>query len=361
MKMPRVVRLTVADLALAGLGCWSVWAQLVYRTPGRYVTMVLAGIAMASTGLTLAFWLRAMFRGVGATDRQLSGVALGQKLCALTTLGFSFYGLFLFTNGKFDVADPVHYPTEIVRIGMDETELGVRVPFIWADVRSWRREAEVERILLRGDERRRLWGGQAVMVSVRPGFYGIPWVSRIEANVELRSQAVLAKFPDAGQVRKDLAEFYVRLGRYSDAAVTTREYARRFPNDRDFPVYIAKQLTSRDRFADVVTVLGEVAPRHDDANVYMVLGYALGMQGQRAEGLALLERARAMQPSDWWPHYALGWVLAGGGHYAAAIASFEKAMTLRPGLYDVQREVQRIRPLVGQSAAQLTRPSAVQQ
>ena len=67
-----------------------------------------------------------------------------------------------------------------------------------------------------------------------------------------------------------------------------------------------------------------------------------------------------MQPADWWPHYALGWVYAGGAQYAAAVASFEKAVVLRPGLYDAQRELQRLRPLVGQSAARLTRPSAVE-
>jgi hypothetical protein len=341
----KLVRLTVVHLALIALGCWSVWAQLLYRTPSRHVTVMLAGIATASTGLTLAFWLHAMFRGVGATDKQLTPVAIGQKLCALAALGFCFYGLFLFTNGKFDPADPVHHATQIVSIGMDETELGIRVPFVWADVRSWRRPGEVERLLLRPDERERLWGGQMVMVSVRPGFYGVPWVSHIEGDVELHSREVLAMAPDAGQIRKDLAEFYVRLGRFTEAATTTREYAQRFPEDRTFVVRIAKALTSRDRFADVVTVLADVAPRHEDADVYMLLGYSLGMQGQRAEGIAWLERARAMQPRNWWPHYALGWVYGGGGDYARAVASFQKAVQLRPGLYDAERELQRLRPL----------------
>jgi hypothetical protein len=345
----RAVRDTVVHLALAGLGCWSVWAQLVYRTPSRYVTVLLAAIAAASTGLTLAFWLHGMFRGVGATTRQLTPVAIGQKLCAFVALGFCFYGLFLFTNGKFDPADPAHYATEIVQIGMDETELGIRVPFVWADVRSWRRPGDVERILLRQDERERLWGGQAVMVSVRPGFYGVPWVSRIEADLEKRSREVLALAPDAGQVRRELAEFYVRLNRFAEAAITTREYSRRFPDDRRFPAYVAALLTSRDRFADVITVLADVAPRGEDAKVYMFLGYSLGMEGRQAEGIPLLERARAMQPGDWWPHYALGWVYTTTGDYAGALASFERAVELRPGLYDAEREIQRLRPLAAKA------------
>jgi Flp pilus assembly protein TadD len=347
----RLFRLTLVHLALGALGCWSVWAQLVYRAPSRYATVMLPGIAAAGTGLTLAVWLYAMFRGVGASAKQLTPVAVGQRICALVVLGFTFYGLFLFTNGRFDVADPAHYPTEIVSIGMDETELGVTVPFVWANVRSWRRPGEVERILLRPDERERLWGGQAVVVSVRPGFYNVAWVSRIEADVEKRSREVLAELPEASQIRKDLAEFYVRLGRFTEAAMTTREYARRFPDDRDFPVRIAKLLTSRARFADVVTVLADVAPRREDADVYMLLGYSLGMQGRQAEGLPLLERARTMQPRNWWPPYALGWVYGEGGDYARAVASFQKALELRPGLNDAEREIQRLRPLAARAPA----------
>lgn len=345
----QMLRVTVVHLALVALGGWSVWAQLVYRTPSRYVTVVLTGIAAVSMGLTLAFWLHAMLRGAGATGGQLTVVAVGQKLCALSALGFCFYGLFLFTNGKFDSADPTYHSTEVVSIGMDETELGVRVPFVWADVRSWRRPGEVERILLRADERERLWGGQAVVVSIRPGFYGVPWVSRIEPDVEKRSRAVLAVLPNAAQARKDLAEFYVRLGRFTEAAMTTHEYARQFPEDRRFPVRIAGLLTRRDRFADVVTVLAEVAQRHEDAEVYMLLGYSLGMQGRRAEGITLLERARAMQPRYWWPHYALGQVYGVGGEYALAVASFQKAVELRPGLSEVEREIRRLRPLAARA------------
>jgi tetratricopeptide (TPR) repeat protein len=114
-------------------------------------------------------------------------------------------------------------------------------------------------------------------------------------------------------------------------------------------VGIAQLLTSRDRFADVVTVLADVAPRRDDAEVYMLLGYSLGMQGRRAEGLALLERARDMQPTNWWPHYALGWVYAAGADYGRAVMSLQKAVELRPGLYDAEREIQRLRPLVSRA------------
>lgn len=344
-RLLQIVRVTVVAAALSALAGWSVWAQLVYRVPSRYITVLLAGVAAACAGLTVAFWLHAVVRGAGARQTLLSPIAIGYRVCALAILGFCVYGLFLFSNGNFDLSDPTHHSTEIVRIGLDETEIGLRVPFVWADVRSWRRPGELERILVRPHERERLWGGQSVIVSVRAGFHGVPWVSRIEGDVEKQSREILAVSPEAAQIRKDLAEFYVRLGRFTEAAMTTREYVQRFPDDRQFAVRIAKVLTSRDRFADVVMVLEDVAPRREDADVYMLLGHALAAQGRRPEGIALLERARAMQPRNWWPHYALGWAYGGSGDYGRAVAAFQKAIEMRPGLPDAERELQRLRPL----------------
>jgi tetratricopeptide (TPR) repeat protein len=347
----RILRFTLVYLALGALGCWSIWAQLAYRTPTRGVGVLLAGLAVASTGLAFAFALRALFGRVGRTARRWNPVAVASRLCAVATLGLGFYGLFLFTNGTFDVAESTHHSTEIVRIGLDGTAIGVRVPVVWADLRSWRRPGELERILVHPAEREWLWDGQAVMVSMRQGFYGIPWVVRIQPDVEKRSRDVLAALPDAGQVRKDLAAFYVRLGRFTEAAMTAREYARRFPDDREFPVQIARLLTSRDRFADVVVVLADVEPRREDADVAMLLGYALAMQGRLPEGLGHLERARALQPRHWWPHYALGRAYASAGDYARAVASFQRAVELRPGLHDAERELQRLRPLAAKKPA----------
>jgi hypothetical protein len=350
-RLARLARVTLADLVLTALAAWSVWAQLVYRSPSRYLGVVLAGLGVLATGLAVAFWLHAIVRGVGARDKRLSPIGLGYRLCVLVIVGSFLYGVFLLSNGRFDLSEPTHHPTQIVRIGLDETEIGIRVPFVWADVRSWTRPGELERVLVRPEERERLWGGQAVVVSVRPGFHGVPWISRIEGDVEKQSLEILAVAPEAAQTRRELAEFYVRLGRFGEAAVTTREYVRRFPDDRDFPVRIARMLTARQRPGEVVTVLADVAPGREDADVSMLLGHALAMQGRRAEGVALLERARAMQPRNWWPHYALGSAHAADGEYARAVAAFQKALALRPGLPDVERELQRLRPLAASAPA----------
>jgi len=345
--MMRAIRLVLIDLGLAALGCWSLWAQAVYRIPSPYLTVGLAAVTTAMTALTLVFWLYAAFAGARATRMQRRPLEILSQACAVVVIGFAFYSLFVFTNGKFDLSEPAIHATEIVEIGMEEPTLGVTVPLTWATVRSWRSPGSTERLILRRDERQRSWGGQPVVVFVRSGFFGKPWVSAIEQDVERQSRAVLAVLPGAAQIRKDLAWFYARTGRFSDAASTTRAYTRDFPDDREFPVSMAKLLTTRDRFNDVITVLADVAPLRKDAETYMLLGYALAMQGQRrADGLAYLEQARAMQPRNWWPSYALGWAYAAGGDYGRAVSSFERAVALRRGLSDAERELQRLRPLV---------------
>ena len=70
--------------------------------------------------------------------------------------------------------------------------------------------------------------------------------------------------------------------------------------------------------------------------IYAPYGYAIAMQGDRA-GFKYLERAAAMQPKHWWPHYALGHAYGVHRDYARAVASFERALKLRPGLGDVMQ------------------------
>jgi Flp pilus assembly protein TadD len=270
----------------------------------------------------------------------------GHRACALVILGFSFWGLFLFVNGRFDLSDPVARATQIVEIAGGETAIGVTVPFTWLTFISWDNPAREARLLLRWDERWRLWGGQPVVVLVRQGFFGVPWISAIEPDFEKQSREILRVMPEAAGVWKELALFHVRINRFDEARRVAGEYFARFPQNPEFPVRIATILTSRDRFADVAALLTPVAARHEDVDVYMLLGYALGMQGRRTDGLRYLERARAMQPDNWWPHYALGWVYGAHGDTANAVLSFERALQLRPGLHDVEAQLGRLRPQV---------------
>lgn len=340
------VRAAFVHSALLALGCWSIWAQAVYRAPQSFVTVALAALTIAVIGLSLAVWLAGAFRVIRASDRSRRLVTVGRGTCAFLVVAVALWGLFLFGNGWLDRSDPVARPTHIMGIAGGETGLGVMVPYTWMTLRSWDSSARQERLLAHWDERGRLWGGQPVVILLRQGFFGMPWVSTVEPDFEQQSREVFTLVPDAAGVWKELALFNVRINRLDEARRVAGEYFAKFPQSPEFPVQIARILTGRDRFADVTALLAPVAGRHEDADVYMLLGYALGMQGRRDEGLRYLERARTMQPDNWWPHYALGWVHGTHGDMASAVLSFERALQLRPGLPDAEAQLARLRPHV---------------
>jgi hypothetical protein len=64
-----------------------------------------------------------------------------------------------FTNGKFDLSDPIPHATTLVGIAHDDHLLGPSTPFTWMTLLSWRATNRTERVLLRWDERQRLWPG----------------------------------------------------------------------------------------------------------------------------------------------------------------------------------------------------------
>jgi Flp pilus assembly protein TadD len=185
------------------------------------------------------------------------------------------------------------------------------------------------------------------MVLERQGFYGSRWISSIEPNVEAQSREILRLAPDALQIWKDLALFYVRILRFDDARRAASEYVARAPHDPEFPAQIASAMMGRDRFVEIAAILKPVVARHERMDLYASYGYAVAMQGQR-EGFKYLERAAELRPDHWWPHYALGHAYGVHRDYPRAVASFERALALRPGLADVGR----LLPGLRQQAAQ---------
>jgi hypothetical protein len=354
-QLLRMARINIVHGALGALAGWALWAQFVYRVPDRFLGIVIAAVTVAGAGLTVVFWVLTVFENLGAAPEHRRPVDRGFQVCALVVLGFAFYSLYLFTNGKFDLSDPVPHRVKLVGIAHDESALGPSTPFAWMTLTSWRAPDRTESLLVRWNEQERLWPGQPVVVLERQGFYGTRWVSAVEPDLEAQSEEILRLTPGARQVWKDLAWFHVRLLRFDAARKAASEYIARTPDDAEVPFQIASAMLGRDRFTEIAAILEPVAQRHERFDVYAVYGYAVAMQGNR-DGLRYLERAVAMRPSHWWPHYALGHAYGVHGDAQRAVASFERALALRPGLADVLARLPALREQAARQRGAQNRP-----
>jgi len=99
-------------------------------------------------------------------------------------------------------------------------------PVSWIDLRA--ADGTLERItLIAGKDG--VWAGyvdpgQAVVVRVRAGFFGIPWIESVALDEERRTELLVEAAPSAAQPRRALVALRLRQGRAADAVTHTRAY-----------------------------------------------------------------------------------------------------------------------------------------
>jgi hypothetical protein len=169
-----------------------------------------------------------------------------ERATLLLVVVFVGHGAVTLVNGALDSSAPIEAKSQVVAIEGGEVDLGRFVAVSWADLRSWRAEG-VERIFLHEPERRRMWPGQAVLVSVHPGALGIPWVSRVTRDDEVYVRQILDVAPTATRPRKHLIAFYLERQRWEDATAAALEYLRRYPDDYAYIVDVAGRLAAARR------------------------------------------------------------------------------------------------------------------
>jgi tetratricopeptide (TPR) repeat protein len=345
----------VTDLVLLGFSVWSVAVQFHYRVPGRLVPLILPWVGVAVTMLSLFSLLNHLLRWVPLDEsvrRRFRGL---EQALSYVVVGFCLYGTLLFVNGTFSGPETVH-TAGLVEISGGEVGLGPFRVFSWATLRSWRRPGQTERLLIPDGERWQLWGGQDVLVHVRPGLFGISWVSQVELNQERVYRAVLEMTPTAARVWAGLAHVYVRSRRFDEARQAGIRYLEIYPRDAPFAMWLGTLLIDASRPADAVAILEPLATRTPSRELHERLGFALALAGRRAEGIPHLRKAIELAPREWWPYWGLAHVYYWGGEFDQAIPLFEKALELRPHHPEARDILARVRTLAAARDRQLKSP-----
>jgi tetratricopeptide (TPR) repeat protein len=429
-------RVMFPHAVLAGLALAALYAQMTYRVPSRFVFLMLPTvgaalaalsvlvilnrlprvvhspattrlklIAQASVGVTVLMLGGGLLLRAGSADSVLpslvlSGLVAASVVGGIRLLGpvmvslldgptgrmllrleqgatvlvgaFVLVGLLIFLNGALDRAGRITARSEVLRIEQAEVELDQVLTYAWADLRSWRGQGRVERVFLTARERSELWVGEGVVVTVRAGALGIPWVANISRDDEWHYRRVVQAVPRAAGPRKELIRLLHESRRWAEVAAATHEYARLYPKDSDYIRAMAFFLVVAGYDEDSFLLIEPFALQRLDANILNTAGWLLhrtaahnrlvpknsepktpaALRRQSARGIAMLEASLAMNPANAWTYYHLGYAYQDHARYAEASAMFQKALQKMPGNPDIQRRLLMVRePGYGRAAA----------
>jgi len=143
---------------------------------------------------------------------------------------------------------------------------------------------------------------------VRSGFFGLPWVARISLDDVRQGRAILERNPPSAEGWKLLIKGYALRNKIAEGTDATVEYARLYPADYDWPETIAKGLGMAGHCPEMYRVLEPFIPRRTDYEFYVYVGHALACMKRAPEALVFLEKARALEPENWWADYEIGYL-----------------------------------------------------
>lgn len=338
-------------VSIGALGGWAFWVHLRYRVPGTLLFM-LPWLSLGLMSLSVVMLVNHFILGRSPGGPVRRALVRIEYWGSLAILVFCCWSLFLFVNGSRDQFIPSRNRSEVRDVSKRalEINLGSLTPVSWVKLRSWRDPRHDERVLLWDSERDAVWIGRPVIVKVRPGALGIPWVSAIEEDREAYHKAVLAISPTATRSWKELIWFYLREGRPLEAAQAARRYRDLAPNDFRFLTSVSARLGEAGFAGEVITLLEPLAERHPDPILHIFLGAALAHTGQREKGVKTLEEVIARDPEDPRAYYALAEVYEQWGRTAEALATYEKVLRLDSEFLDVPQRVAALRAALAGSA-----------
>jgi tetratricopeptide (TPR) repeat protein len=352
LMLPPWVRGVVRNLFIPGLGGSALYMQFSYRVPGNWF-FLLPWLNLALIALGLLFLVNHLVRA-SATDTRLSRyLERTEYWGSLAILGFCFYSLALIINGSHDRSLPEGHRSQVLGIARADAGLLLgNLPSVsWVTLRSWREPNGVERLLLSGRERDRLWVGQAVVVNEHSGLLGIPWVSSVGRDAEKYARDALTLAPTAARAWKELILFYLDQRRWGDVVIATQEYLRLYPADYAFLRGIAWRLNSSERHREVATLLEPVVARREDFDLNLSLAGSLGSMAPSEKAIALAKRAIAMEPENFKGYFTLAQIYAEWGNLEDSITMYEKTLEFLPSFSFAERERDRLRRILAQREA----------
>ena len=284
----------------------AVYTQKLLRVPSRFLFILIPYVSAALVFLSLIVLVNHLLRGVREDDPARTVFRLAEKVSGVLVRVYVLYSVLLFANAALDRTVAGFREADVVEIAGDSLDLG-DIPMRWIALRPIGDAGPVERVLLSPLDPP-LWPGQPVLLEARPGFLRIPWIAQISLDDLRWGRAILEHNPTSAEGWKSLIKGYALRDNVPDGTDATVQYARLYPADHDWPERIALGLGMTGHCAEMYRILEPFIPRRTDYEFYVYVGHALACMKRRAEALVFLEKAKALEPDNWWADYEIGYL-----------------------------------------------------
>lgn len=339
----------------SGICWWALSVQTQYRVPSRFVFLILPWVGGALTVLSVLYLLNHLRFWVSIDDPLKVFLRRIEWWANMLIRVFVYYSLLLLVNAKLDLSTPVNKNTEITSMSGVDTVVLSGLGYSWADLRSSERSEKVQRIILQPGEKRILWGGEAVVLQIKKGYFKIPWVSRIDPDEEKYSRDILKLSPTASLAWRRLINFYLEHQRWEEASSAAHEYLRLCPNDYLFAMETGGYLDVSKQYDKGIPLLEYVIAHKPTYEAYQLLGWALSFQGNKKRAAEVLEASIPLRPDDWEAYYHLGYVYSDMAKFVEAEAAFMKALERHPDFPEVETQLDNLRRWIAGEKAILDR------
>jgi len=297
----------VVKHSIAVVACLlALYTQALFRVPSPFLFILIPYVSGALVFLSVVLLVNHLLRGVREDDPARTVFRVAEQVSGVCVRVFVLYSLLLFANAALDRTTAEPREADVVEIAGDSLDLG-HIPFRWVALRPVEDPGRVERVLLSPVDPS-LWAGEPVLLDVRSGFFGLPWVARISLDDVRQGRAILERNPTSAEGWKLLIKGYALRNKIAEGTDATVEYARLYPADYDWPETIAKGLGMAGHCPEMYRVLEPFIPRRTDYEFYVYVGHALACMKRAPEALVFLEKARALEPENWWADYEIGYL-----------------------------------------------------
>ena len=335
--------LTVKYVLILYLCLWSIGTQIDYRVPTRFLFWLLPWVGISLTILSFILFLNHLLVRIPKDHPFRETLNRIERWALILIAIFVAYSVFLYANGALDDSSPVDRPYEIAEIMGPGTSLGRPLFCFRADIRSNQNPGRDESLLLRYEEKEKLWAGESIIAQTHQGFFHIPWISRLDRDEEKYSLEGIKVAPAASVIWRRLIEFYLDHRRWKEAVETTHRYLKIYPDDYKTADWVGTDLDVLGRYNDGIPLLEYAASKRPTNDIYVALGWGLRYHGKSDRAAVALEKAIQLDPDDWWSYFHLGYVYKDLGRYAEAVRMFEKVLKYRPSFPLVQRDLVELR------------------